>query len=127
MEQREDKHGRVDRQEWAKRVERWRDSGLTAAEFAAELGINARTLVYWKWRLGKEREPVVGPSSGARRGSRAATKSQPSSVADSFVEVQVAGADTGFELELSRGRRLRVPASFDASGLRRLLDVLEAT
>ncbi len=31
----------VGREEWAKRVERWRDGGLTAKEFAAELGINA--------------------------------------------------------------------------------------
>ncbi len=45
---------RVAREEWAKRVERWRDSGLSCAEFAAELGINARTLTYWKWMLNKE-------------------------------------------------------------------------
>lgn len=38
------KRARVEREEWAKRVERWRDSGLKAAEFAAELGINPRTL-----------------------------------------------------------------------------------
>jgi len=31
-----------------------------------------------------------------------------------------------FELELAGGRRLRVPASFDATTLRRLLEVLEA-
>lgn len=30
------------RAEWAKRVERWKDSGLTAAEYAAETGINVR-------------------------------------------------------------------------------------
>ena len=45
---------RVAREEWAKRVERWRESGLTSAEFAAELGINPRTLTYWKWVLGRE-------------------------------------------------------------------------
>jgi hypothetical protein len=45
---------RVGREEWAKRVQRWRDSGLTCAEFAAELGINPRTLTYWKWVLEKE-------------------------------------------------------------------------
>jgi transposase len=45
---------RVAREEWAKRVERWRDSGLKCAEFAAEVGINPRTLTYWKWVLGKE-------------------------------------------------------------------------
>jgi hypothetical protein len=35
---------RASRDEWAKRVERWRDSGLRAEQFAAELGINAGTL-----------------------------------------------------------------------------------
>ncbi len=44
---------RTSREEWAKRVERWRDSGLTAAEFAAELGINAHSLSWWKWRLAR--------------------------------------------------------------------------
>ncbi len=32
------------REQWAKRVERWKDSGLTAKEFAAETGINAQSL-----------------------------------------------------------------------------------
>ncbi len=39
--------GRSSRDEWAKRVERWVDSGLTAAEFGAEAGINPRTLTFW--------------------------------------------------------------------------------
>jgi hypothetical protein len=44
---------RINRAEWAKRVARWEGSGLTAKEFAAELGINPRSLVFWKWQLGK--------------------------------------------------------------------------
>jgi hypothetical protein len=44
---------RASRDEWAKRVERWRDSGLSAEQFAAELGINAGTLKFWKYRLGQ--------------------------------------------------------------------------
>ena len=35
---------RVEREECAKRIERSRDGGLTTAEFAAELGINPKTL-----------------------------------------------------------------------------------
>jgi hypothetical protein len=64
---------RVTREEWAKRVERWRDSELWAAEFAAGLGINARTLVYWKYILGKEArgERRVWPSRKAHRGRTA--------------------------------------------------------
>ena len=44
------KRARASREEWAKRVERWGDSGLMTAEFSAELGINPRTLTYWKWQ-----------------------------------------------------------------------------
>ena len=59
---------RTSREEWAKRVERWRDSGLTAAEFAAELGINAHSLSWWKWRLAAE-QAKRGPTrrSSSRR------------------------------------------------------------
>ena len=39
------------REVWAKRVERLADSGLTAKEFAAEIGVNANTLAGWRWRL----------------------------------------------------------------------------
>jgi hypothetical protein len=123
---------RVAREEWAKRVERWRDSGLSSAEFAAELGINPRTLTYWKWMLNKEargekrvwqarktRAPRV-----LRRGASERPQSPP--VVAGIVEVQAAPRDGRFELELGAGRRLRVPATFDAADLRRLLDVLEA-
>src|SRR5688572_27597837 len=58
---------RVAREEWAKRVERWCESGLTAAEFAAELGINARTLTYWKWVLGRKHGARNGPGRRAKR------------------------------------------------------------
>jgi DNA-binding transcriptional regulator YiaG len=44
--------------EWAKRVERWQDSGLTAKEFAAELNVNAGTLSYWKYKLRKLTAPA---------------------------------------------------------------------
>jgi hypothetical protein len=120
----------VAREEWAKRVERWRESGLTSAEFAAELGINPRTLTYWKWVLGKEalgekREWPSRKSVGrARRPPAVAAESTPA--LPELVEVHPAPRDARFELELGAGRRIRVPASFDATELRRLLDVLEA-
>ena len=72
---------RTRRAEWQKRIERWRDSGLTAEQFAAELGINAGTLKFWKYRIGKDAAVGVrreadadgaeDPASRiARRGSR---------------------------------------------------------
>lgn len=41
---------RESREVWLKRVERWRESGLSAAEFANEVGINAGSLRHWGWR-----------------------------------------------------------------------------
>jgi hypothetical protein len=61
MEERE--RERVGREEWAKRVERWADSGLTASEFAAELGINPRTLSYWNVVRARARGRTQGSSS----------------------------------------------------------------
>ena len=46
-------HGKTRVEEWQKRVERWRESGLTADQYAGEAGINAGTLKYWRYRLNK--------------------------------------------------------------------------
>ena len=103
---------RATRAEWSKRVERWRESGLTAQEFAAELGVNPRTLTYWKWVLTK------GPAREQATRSRTATVVP-------FVEVGQTPARTDvFELELSSGVVVRVPLDFDPAALRRLLDVV---
>ena len=118
------------REEWAKRVERWRDSGLSCAEFAAELGINPRTLTYWKWMLNKEargeKRVWRARKTRAPRELRASEPPRPLAAVTGLVEVQGAPRDGRFELELGAGRRLRVPATFDAADLQRLLDVLEA-
>src|SRR5437764_7112948 len=42
---------RASRDEWLKRVERWKESGPTAKEFADETGINAGTLQFWRYTL----------------------------------------------------------------------------
>lgn len=108
---------RVSRETWAKRVERWMDSGLTAKEFAAESGLNAHTLSYWKWRLRAKRP------AKARRSSTALAASPLS-----FVEVaRAATAVEPFEVELGSGMRVRVPGSFDADALSRMLEVLGRT
>ena len=44
---------RASREIWAKRVERWKDSGLSAKEFAAELDVSPKSLMFWKWKLGQ--------------------------------------------------------------------------
>jgi hypothetical protein len=66
---------RESRETWSKRVERWIASGLTAKEFAAEVGVNAGTLMHWKYRLAAE----------ARSSAKASVAPKAETV--SFVEV----------------------------------------
>lgn len=104
------------RAEWAKRVERWRDSGLSAAEFGAEIGVNPRTLTYWKWLLRQEGRPKRPRRDRAAKAAPAATP---------FVEVRTTPSSATFELALGNGRRLQIPPGFDTDTLTRLLAVLE--
>ena len=114
---------REPREVWAKRVERWTESGLTGGQFAAEIGVKEGTLRHWRWALAREaREPGWETSAARRR--RAERRPQ-------FVEV-IAGppksaAASGclcLELVLGAGILVRVPVGFDPDSLRRLLDLL---
>jgi hypothetical protein len=108
---------RASRDEWEKRVERWRDSGLTAKQFAAETGVNAGTLQFWKYKL-KKREGR----------SRQRARSAAAAIVSSLVEVRPANvsAEARFEIELGNGRRLHVPAVFEPAAVKALLAILEA-
>jgi hypothetical protein len=145
---------RETREVWAKRVARWQDSGLTSTEFAAEVGINPRTLAYWKWRLGADEARKERPQT-----RRATGRSRP----PCFVEVvrpaaevmAAAGApvpaatptpgaapvpaatptpgatpsrmagDEPLEIILREGLRIRVPVRFNAEALRRVVAALK--
>lgn len=104
------------RAEWAKRVRQWRRSGLTARAFAASIGVKSGSLTHWAWRLG--REQAERPPARPRPRMAAAPPT--------FVEVisETLG-ETRFELTLGNGRRLHIPARFEAAALERLLAVLE--
>ncbi len=107
------------RRAWVERVAGWRRSGLTAKEFARTLGVNAGTLTYWAWRLGRERR-LAGKARQQVRGAVCPS-------APAWVEIRGAGGtDSRFELELGNGQRRRIPALFDPTALERLLAVLEA-
>lgn len=100
---------RTREQEWGERVAGWRRSGLTAKRFAASIGVNAGTLTHWAWRLGR----------GQRRAAAVPVRA--------LVEVMsTAVCDERFEVVVAGGRRVHVPAIFDAAALERLLAVLEA-
>lgn len=109
------------REVWAKRIERWKDSGLTAAEFAAETGVNAHSLSWWKWRLGTK----MAPGSSGRRSRRAPLA--PSVQPLQFVELAAPPGSSVLEVVLARDRTVRVPLGFDGPTLERLLGILERT
>ncbi|HZT93467.1 MAG TPA: hypothetical protein VE985_03200 [Gaiellaceae bacterium] len=78
-------------------------SGEPVAVFAAAHGLDAQRLYMWRRRLGASAERTT------------------------FRELVVRGSAeraTAFEVVLSTGVTVRVPASFDADALARLLDVL---
>lgn len=109
---------RSNRQEWQKRVDRWRSSGLTAKEFAAEMGLNAGTLQFWSCKLKQGDRRAATP-----RASRASVP-----VVSSFLEVApvaIRDVDLRFEVELANGRRLRVPSTVDPATLQKLVAALE--
>lgn len=111
---------RADRQEWARRVAQWRRGGKTSKEFAAEIGVNPSTLLWWSTRLRAARG--VAPVAGARRRQHRGTAERCAPVP--IVELSGGVVDDRFELELGGGRRLRIPPGFDAGALERLLAVL---
>lgn len=108
---------RTSRAEWAKRVQRWRDSGLTAKEFAAETGVNASTLAYWSWRLGSQRVRQIPAARSSASSAR-------------FVELSAsplaASAPAMLELLLGESIRIRVPSGFDEETLARVVRAVGA-
>lgn len=93
------------RSEWARRVRRWRASGLTARAFAEREGCNARTLRWWASTLRGD-------------GSAAAT----------FVDVTELVTRPGPTLEVvvREAVTIRVGPGFDAALLREVVAALEA-
>lgn len=107
------------REIWAKRVERWQASDLTCNEFAAEIGVNPRTLTHWKWMLGRSAADERKP-----RKERASRKKV------SFTELMptpLAASPPPIEIVASRGLVIRVTQAFDEDTLRRVLGVVEGT
>ena len=107
------------REVWEKRVRRWVESGLTAAEFASELGINPRTLAYWKWKLRKE----------GRETTTLAKRCDPIRPETTFIEVTPPAstwwqATDRLEVVVGDGLVVRVPENFEAETLCRVVQAL---
>lgn len=101
------------RAEWQRRVTQWKKSGLTAAAFAAEQGLNPGTLYWWSSAL--QRPAARGAALGFARVVTADLPLSPS------VEPAV------LDLVLASGRIVRVRQGFDPALLRALLEAIEGT
>jgi transposase-like protein len=94
-------------QQWQRWIHKWQTSGLSVSAFCARYQLAQPSFYAWRRQLRQRQRPNTG-----------------------FVPVRVLptrepAAEQLLELLLADGRRLRVPAGFDAATLRQLLAVLE--
>ena len=108
------------RETWSRRVERWKASGLSAKEFAAKTGINARSLSWWRWRLNAAKAQK-GTCSSERAMQIASSPLPPLS----FIEMTTAVTRDPLEIVFPSALRIRVPVGFDDATLARVVDLLE--
>jgi transposase len=109
------------RAEWAKRVERWQDSGLTAKEFAAELDVSPNSLTFWKWKL-RQPSPREPSRSHTSRVSQARADT-PTKFLE-LVPTSETSAESALDVVLASGVVLRVAKGFDESTLVRVVQLL---
>jgi transposase len=105
------------RELWSKRVERWKDSGLSAREFASEMGINPQTLSYWRWKLGKT-------ASKAKKKQRGFVEVVAEAAQPPSDPLQAKQPPEPLEIVVRDELRIRVPAHFDPETLRRVVVTL---
>ena len=108
---------RTSKEEWREHVRAWQASSLTSKAYAAQAGLNANSLTWWKWRLHKDE---AGKPKRWKKGAKL-----------EFVELHTSSlippvvAASPLELDVG-GVLLRLPSDFNADALTRALDVLEA-
>jgi transposase len=116
--------GRATRQEWAKRVERWRDSGLTAKAFAAEIDVPATSLSYWKWKLRAEQTQTDASEEDVAKPKRGPRSAPTPRFLELVAKPPAVGAATMLEVVFDSGVVVRVPPLFDETTLRRVIALL---
>ena len=109
---------RRSRAAWLEEVQRWRQSGQSAADYARQRGLHAGTLMVWGSKLRGELA-VVGPSARPSRvGFLPVHVSEPLGAGSAASSGQL-------EVVLRNGRRVVVSGDFGAERLARLLDIAE--
>jgi transposase len=113
---------RATREDWAKRVERWQDSGLTAKEFAAELDVAPSSLTFWKWKLRQSTSSAAKSRAPRAHGTNKRDESSMSFVR--LVPTTPPAHGDLLEVVCASGVIVRVPHDFDEPTLLRLVRVL---
>ena len=103
--------------EWSERVARWKTSGLSTRELAAAEGVNASSLAWWKWKLGK------GAPSRPKKKRAKASSSEVEPLA--FVQLRAPSSGRPVEVVLASGQVLRVPPGADVGLVASLASALE--
>jgi transposase len=102
-------------------VRAWTASGLSAAEFAAQVGVSPSTLAWWRWKLRRERQ-----TRSHRRRGRGKAKA-PLAFVEITAEPAAEGARTSAGLELQLADvTLRISEDFEERTLARVLQVLRS-
>jgi hypothetical protein len=112
---------------WRTRVEEWRASGLTAAQYCAADGLNPRSLYHWSWRLGRNAEAAEGAGTEERVGLAGTRSGGPRVLRvlrSAAVDHDSTGAAPPIEVELGNATVVVRPG-FDAATLAAVLDVVE--
>jgi hypothetical protein len=96
-------------QQWRRRIQHWRRSGLSVRVFCARHGLTQASFYLWRRELQRRDDAAV-----------------------SFVPVEVvasepSGLTGGIEIFLGGKRRVRVQPGFDVVTLQRVIAVLEET
>jgi transposase len=115
---------RASRAVWAKRVERWKDSGLTAKQFAGELGVSAQSLTFWRWKL--RRDGAV--AEGGREAVPARKRRSRAAATPTFVQLVPTACQVPrtsmLEIVLANGLAVRLSPQFDEATLLRVVALL---
>ncbi len=105
---------------WKRRLDRWQQSGLSAAVFAKQEKVSEPRLYTWRKRF--------SDASQAPKAATLAASAKPA--APAFVPVKLKAAPApavgSFELALKSGVTLRLPADVSASRLAEIVKALAA-
>jgi transposase len=110
--------------EWAELVKAWKRSGKSASEFASKHQLEAKTLAWWRWHLGRTKRQDK-PRAKRRRAVRKG-KPTPRLATPRLIPVDVQGAQqpdggVAWELESARGSLLRVRTAIAPPELEQVL------